>query len=78
MTDFELARRHYVYTFDTTSTVTVTNDTKGIKLKRLGGVSIKRKNNTHASIKRAYKQYHRQRCSIIASKTIIDILKELI
>ena len=72
MTDFELARRYYVYTFDTTSTVTVTNDTKGIKLKRLGGISIERKNFTHASIKRVYKQYHRQRCSIMASN-IIDI-----
>jgi len=35
---FELARRHYVYTFNTTSTVTVTNDTKDIKLKLLGDV----------------------------------------
>ena len=40
MTDFELARRHFVYTFDTTSMVTVTNYTKGIELKCLGGVSI--------------------------------------
>ena len=66
-----------MYTFDTTSMVTATNDNKEFKLKRLGGVSIKRKNYTHASIKRVYKQYHRQRCSIIASN-IIDILKELI
>ena len=43
MTDFELTRRHYVYTFDATSEVTVTNDTKGIKLNRLWGVWIKRK-----------------------------------
>ena len=42
MTDFELARPHYVYAFDTTSTVTVTNDIDGIKLKPLGGVAIKR------------------------------------
>ena len=75
MTDFELARRHNAYTFDTTSTVTVTNDVKGIELERLGGVSTKRKNYTHASIKRAYKRYHRQRCSIMASN-IIKILKE--
>ena len=48
-----------MHTFDSTSTVTVTNDTKGIKLKRLGRVSVKRKNYMHASIKRAYMQYHR-------------------
>jgi hypothetical protein len=75
--DFELARRHYVYTFNTNSTVTVPNDTKGIRLKRLWGVSIKRKNYTDASIKRVYEQYRRQRCSIIVSNTIY-ILKELI
>jgi hypothetical protein len=42
--DFELARRHYMYTFNTTTTVNVTNDAKGITMKlfreRLG-VSIK-------------------------------------
>jgi hypothetical protein len=31
--DFELARRHYMYTFNTTTTVNVTNDAKGIKMK---------------------------------------------
>jgi len=31
--DFELARRHNVYTFNPASTFTVTNDTNGIKLK---------------------------------------------
>ena len=45
MGDFELARRHYVYTFNTITTVTVNNDAKGIKVKLLGkflgGVSIK-------------------------------------
>ena len=66
-----------MYTFDTTSTVTVTNGTKGIKLKRLGGVSIKRKNYTPASTKRAYKQYHKWHCYIIASN-IVDIINELI
>jgi hypothetical protein len=75
VTDFELARRHYVYFFDANSTPNVTNDTKSIKLKGLVGVSIKKK-ATHA-IKRTYKQYHRQRCSIIVSN-IIDVLKELI
>ena len=43
MTDFELAGREYVYTFDTTSTVTKTTR-KGIELERLWGVSIKQKN----------------------------------
>ena len=38
MGDFELARRHYVYTLNTTTKVTVTNDAKGIKLKLLGKV----------------------------------------
>ena len=44
-----------MYTFNTTPTVIVTNDTKGIKLKRLGGVSVERKNYTHGNIKRVYK-----------------------
>ena len=74
---FELARRHYVYTFDTSSAVTVVNQTKGIKLRFLGGISIKRKNSTHASIKRAYKQYHRQ-CYFNTAGNIIDILKEIV
>ena len=38
VTDFDLARRHYVYAFDTTSTITVTNDTKGNNFKLLGNV----------------------------------------
>ena len=38
MRDFELARRHYVHTFNTTTAVTKTNDTKGIKVKLLGNV----------------------------------------
>ena len=50
-----------MYTFDTASTVTVTNDTNGTKLKRLVGVN--EKNYMHASIKRAYEQYHTQCCS---------------
>ena len=60
MADIELARRHYVYTFNTTSAVGVTNETKGIKLELLEGVTIKRENYTYASIKRSYKKYHRQ------------------
>ena len=38
MADFEVARRHYVYSNNTTTTVTVTYDTKGIKVKLLGNV----------------------------------------
>ena len=38
MGDFELARRLYVYTSNITTTVTVTNDAKGIKVKLLGKV----------------------------------------
>ena len=41
--DFELAKRHNAYTFNTTSTVTVTNDIKGVKLKLLGNVCVKQK-----------------------------------
>jgi hypothetical protein len=33
--DFELARRHCAYTFNTITVVTVTNDPKGIKVKVL-------------------------------------------
>ena len=33
MGDFEPVRRHYVYTFDTTTTVNVTDDAKGIEMK---------------------------------------------
>jgi hypothetical protein len=43
VSDFERARGHYVYTFNTTFTIAATNDTKGIKLIRLEGVSIKQK-----------------------------------
>ena len=75
MTNFELARRYFVYSFDTNSTITPTNGTKGIKVKCLGGVSTKWENYMHASIKRVYKEYHRQHFSIMASN-IIDILKE--
>ena len=38
MANLELARRHYVYTINTTTTVIVTYDTKGIKVKFLGNV----------------------------------------
>jgi len=34
--DFELARRNYVYTINATTTIAVTNDGKGIKMKLLG------------------------------------------
>ena len=50
MEDIELARRHIVYTFNTT-TATKTNDEQDIKVKisgMLGGVSIKRKNCMYA------------------------------
>ena len=70
MTDFELARRHYVYNFDTTSKVTITNDTMGVKLKRLGGVLIKSKTYTHVRTERAYEQYYVHRCSTITSNII--------
>jgi hypothetical protein len=56
--DFELARRHCVYTFNIATTVTVTIDAKVIKVKRLG-VSIKQKTVCMPVFKRAYKQYHR-------------------
>ena len=38
MGEFVLARRHYVDNFIVTTTVTVTNDTTGIKVKLLGNV----------------------------------------
>ena len=38
MGDFELARRHHIYAFNTTTTVNVTNDAKGIKMKLLGKI----------------------------------------
>ena len=63
MGDFELPRRHYVCTFNTTTTVTVTNDAKGIKLKLLGNVQeefqLNKKTVCMDVFKRAYKQYHR-------------------
>ena len=49
MVDFKLARRHiyYVCTINTSITIAVTNDAKGIKVKfreDLSGVSIKQGN----------------------------------
>ena len=36
LADFELARRHYVYTINATTAIIMANDAKGIKLKLLG------------------------------------------
>ena len=36
--DFELAIKHYVCTFNTATTATVTNDARGIKVKLLGNI----------------------------------------
>ena len=33
MADFELAKKHCVYTINTTATIAVANDNKGIKVK---------------------------------------------
>jgi len=71
--DFELARRQYMYTFNTIPTVNATNDTKGIKMKLLLNVfefQLKEKTVCMQVFKRVYKQYHRQRHSIIARNII--------
>jgi hypothetical protein len=41
--DFELAKRHGVYTINVITTVIVTNDAEGIKVKRLGGFQLNEK-----------------------------------
>ena len=67
-----------MYTFNTTTTVTVTNGAKGTGAKLLGrslGVSIKQKHFMLAGfLKRPYKQYHRQHLCIIA-RNIIENFK---
>ena len=63
MGDFELARGHYIYTLNTTTTGNVTNDANGFKMKLLGNIKefqLKDKNVDMQVFKRVNKQYHGQ------------------
>ena len=63
-----------MYTFNTITTVTVTNDAKVIKVKVLGKVSeelqLDEKTVCRHVFKRVYREYHRLQHSIIARNTI--------
>ena len=78
MTIFELARWHYKYAIHATTTVTVTLDANGIKVKNLGNIEEKFQLNEKTIctqvFERAYKLYHWQRRSIIA-RNIIETFK---
>ena len=79
MVEFELARRHYVYyAINTTTSIAVANDAKGIKVKLLvdiyGKPSQRKKTIFMQVFKRAYKQHHSQ-CSPIINNNSIETFK---